>query len=128
MRKPDLDELIPIMPSTVLQEYISAGAGIVGIPPLTKHWLETSSDIRVERWVENLKRYVAWAYRKALRRQQAMIPAAQELYGSQQRGLVRNRGVIDPVLKAFNKQCFSDPGRLKDTMTKEPKLFIERNK
>lgn len=123
MEKPDLDRLIPIMPKTVLEEYICTGAGIMGFPPLVSHWLTTSTHPEVERFVNDLKEYTVRSYRAALRRQRIMNDHAGEFYQNGNK-LVRMRAVIDPVLKGYNPKCFQDPSAINDTKRKEPKLFI----
>jgi len=123
MKKPELDDLLPIMPATVREEYIASGGAIVGMPPLVKHWLTTSTDWRVEKFVQDVKAYVAWMYRAALRRQKIMNDCAGELHANGNK-VVRTRAVIDPVLKAFNKKCFTDQHAIEDTKRKEPRIFI----
>lgn len=120
-----VDNLIPIMPETVREEYMLAGdASIFGFSPLVKHWLQTSQDPRVEKWRNDLREYTRRAYREAMRRQKKMNEAAPEFYEGTGKRPIRTKAVIDPVLMAFNRKCFKDPGAILDTQRKEPKLFI----
>lgn len=111
------------MPSTVLEEYIGTGAGIMGFSPLVEHWLTTSAHPEVERFVNDLKTYTVNTYRAALKRQQVINDHAGEYYKNGNKN-VRMRGVIDPILKAYNQKCFEDPHAINDTERKEPRLFI----
>ncbi len=127
MQKPEINDLLPYMPSTVREEFIAHGGDIWGIKaPLVSDWLQKSTHPVVERWCENVRRYVCAIYRDALKRQEIMNGAAGEFYANGN-PMVRTVGVHDQVLRAFNPQCFSDPAAIKDTQKQEPRLFIEGN-
>lgn len=120
-----VDNLMPLMPATVLEEYQLAGdASIFGFSPLVKHWLKTCTHPRVEKWREDLKVQAAIAYARALKRQKYMSDIAPAIKG-QGGPLGRNLGVFDQTFKAFNKDCFKGSDAIADTEKKEPKLFIK---
>lgn len=125
MKEPNVNDLIEYMPRAVFEEFVAWGGSIWGIKrPLVKRWIATSTHPFVEAWCDYVRRYARWVYAAAEKRQGIMNGAAPEYFGKQN-GLVRNRGVIDPVLMAFNRKCFKDPEAIQDTQQKEPKLFIK---
>lgn len=127
----DVDNLIPLMPASVREEYIAHGdAAVFGFSPGVKHWLETSTHPRIERWRNDLKTFTALQLKRALERQQAMNAVAGEFYGDS-RGIIRHRAVIDPVLKRHmeiinGRTVWHDPEAIADTERQAPKLFIKK--
>ncbi len=115
----------------VMPEHIRYCLRMNGDPSVTgfwvadlKKWLETSTIPEVEKWRTDLKAYARAQYERGLRRQKIMNDAAGEFYGGEN-GLIRHRGVIDPVVMAHNRKCFDNPEAIRDTEKKEPKLFIK---
>ena len=122
----DVYNLVPVMP-----EHIRYCLRVNGDPSVTgfwvadlKKWLETSTHPVVEKWRTDLKAETKRQYERGLRRQKVMSDAAGEFYGGNN-GLIRNRGVIDPIVMAHNRKCFETPEAIRDTERKEPKLFIK---
>jgi len=125
MIKPNVNDLIPYMPTAVLREFVAHGGDIWGIQaPSVKRWLQKSTHPFVEAWCDYVRRYVDWVYTAALKRQRIMNDAAPEFYGNGN-SRVRTVGVHDPVLRAFNPKCFEDQEAINDTKKQEPKLFIK---
>lgn len=127
----DVDLLIPLMPDAVREEYLQHGdASIFGFSPGVKHWLETSTHPRVEKWRHDLKRFAANQVKAALREQMQMAEVAQAMYAGA-KGSIRPRAVIHPVIKGWmetmhGRQTFHDRESIADTERLQPKLFVNQ--
>lgn len=116
------------MPDSVREEYMMHGdAAIFGFSPGVKHWLQTSTHPRVEKWRNDLKRYTAEEIQLALKEQKIMMDLAHQL--PKGNGQIRPITVpLHPVLKgrmeSKDRHAWKDPDSLKDTKQRQPKLFI----
>jgi len=123
-----VDNLIDLMPESVREEYMLAGdASIFGFSPFVKHWLKTSAHPRVEKWRDDMKRYTAVEYLKALAWQERATDLAHQMPGSNNGSIRRVMVPIHPAIKAKmereDRHAFKDPAALADTKMKHPKLF-----
>lgn len=124
----DVDNLFDLMPQSVRVEYQEHGdASIFGFSPGVKHWLETSTHPRVEKWRNDLKRYTAENIRQALKEQTIMADLGQQLPTGKSKLLRPMTVPLHPVLKgrmeAKDRHAWKDPHAIKDTKKRHPKLF-----
>jgi hypothetical protein len=126
-----VDNLMPFMPPSVLQEFHASGdASIFGFSPGVKHWLKTSDHPRVERWRDDLKRHTMRETAAALKRQAKMAELASAAYANA-KSSIRPIAVIDPVLKAHmasvhGRDIWTNREHIADTRRNAPRLFINQ--
>lgn len=129
--RPHADELLPFMPKEVRDEYVMHDPEVEGFTPLVKHWITTSTNPFVEKWVERLKIWSALQYEAALKEQEKMSEIARQLYAKAKEGAgIRQSAVLHPVVKRrmelhHGRTIWHDPDALTDTKKQAPKIFIQ---
>lgn len=131
MESLDVDDLMPLMPAEVLNEYkLHGDAAAFGFTPGVKNWLEHSTHPRIERWRHDLRRFTAQNVEYAIKEQERMAEVARAAYAGAT-GSIRCRAVIHPVIKGWMEtqhgpSIFKDRDALADTERLQPKLFFNK--
>jgi hypothetical protein len=126
MEQPHADDLIPLMPESVLEEYVATGGGLFGLSDGVKDWIKKSTNPTVEKWRDDLKLWAALQFEAALKWQEKAVDLAHQFPASD--GSIREVTVpIHPLIKAWmetkDRNAWKDPDSLADTRRNHPKLF-----